>query len=138
MKQGIVPIVNENDAIICQADSGDGSIDLPITDNDAIAAVLAVELGCDLAILLSEVDGVYPSMQDKSPILTLTEESLQKVQVGAKSGAGRGGMDSKMQCATYMKKNGVQVVIASGMKTKEARTILDVVRGENIGTMLDM
>ena len=37
---------------------GDGSIPIPIADNDAIAAVLAVQLKCDLLLLLSNVPGV--------------------------------------------------------------------------------
>lgn len=39
---------------------GDGSIPIPIADNDAIAAVLAVQLKCDLLLLLSNVPGVCP------------------------------------------------------------------------------
>jgi len=140
MKQGIIPIVNENDVMLPANESvdGDGSIDkkeLPITDNDSIAAVLAVELKCDLVILLSEVDGVYPSMEDPTPIPVLTEASMDKIKYGAKSSVGRGGMDSKVAAATYMMRRGVQVVICNGMKTQSARTVLDVVKGENTGTL---
>ena len=38
---------------------GDGSLSFPIADNDAVAAVLARELKCDLLLLLSNVDSVY-------------------------------------------------------------------------------
>jgi len=140
MRQGIVPIVNENDALAYEPADGDGSInkdELPITDNDSIAAVLAVELGCDLVVLLSEVDGVYPSMQDRTVIPIFTEASLQEssVQYGATSGVGRGGMDSKVRAAAYMMRRGVQVVICNGMKTNTTRTLLDVVGGKNVGTL---
>jgi len=140
MSQGIIPIVNENDAICTDRTDGDGSIDpneLPITDNDSIAAAIAVELKCDLVVLLSEVDGVYADPQNPVPMSVLTTADLEDggIVFGAKSGAGRGGMESKVLASRYMMKNGVKSVIANGILTRTTRTILDVVQGKNVGTL---
>lgn len=137
MSQGIIPIVNENDAISSDRIEGDGSIELPITDNDSIAAAIAVELKCDLAILLSEVDGVYADPKIPVPMSVLTSDDLEEggIVFGAKSGAGRGGMESKVLASKYMMKHGVKSVIANGIATRTTRTILDVVQGKNVGTL---
>lgn len=140
MREGIVPIVNENDAIAYEAADGDGSIDkeeLPITDNDSIAAVIAVELGCDLAILLSEVDGVYEDMSNPVPIPVLNPDAEKAgINFSEKSSAGRGGMESKVNSAAYMMRRGVKSVIANGGTPSKTRTLLDIVRGNNVGTLI--
>jgi glutamate 5-kinase len=141
MHRGIVPIVNENDAISYEAADGDGSIDkeeMPISDNDSIAAVLAVELKCDLVILLSEVDGVYEDMSNPVPIPVLTEQMIESgaIAFSEKSSSGRGGMESKVRAAQYMMRRGVKVVIANGSTPARSRTLLDVVKGEGIGTLM--
>jgi len=140
MQRGIVPIVNENDAIEITPTEGDGSIpreELVISDNDSIAAVLATQLGCDLAILLSNVDGVYEKFGEGRPISVITPTVLQdmKISYAAKSSAGRGGMDSKVKAAEFMMNRGTKVVIASGNTLPASRNLLDIVEGKGIGTV---
>ena len=140
MKRGIVPIVNENDVIVSKPTEGDGSIDpeeLTITDNDAICACLAAELKVDLVMLLSDIDGVRASAEASTHFRSLTEEQLQRgdVSFGAKSSMGRGGMESKVKAARYLARRGVPCVIANGTTNRYVRTILDVARGKEIGTV---
>ncbi len=44
-------------------DNADASGSLNITDNDSLASTIAVDVGADLAILMSDVEGIY----DKPP-----------------------------------------------------------------------
>ena len=74
---------------------------IPITDNDSLAARISVEIGADLAIMLSDIDGVYKkppkSNDDDNRILyTFIPSDLEMVKFGEKSTLGLGGMESKV------------------------------------------
>ena len=60
MALNIIPIINTNDAVSPppQKDEDVEGI-LGIKDNDSLAARVAVEINADLAILMSDVDGIY-------------------------------------------------------------------------------
>lgn len=137
VRMRMVPIINENDAIRFEPAEGDGSVTIPISDNDAIAALLAVELKCDLLLLLSNVTGVYtgdPSKPDSKFLPEITPEMLAsgEIEYGQKSGMGRGGMESKVRAAQYATEHGVPCVIGNGL---EWRSILDIIEGHGLGTL---
>jgi glutamate 5-kinase len=45
-------------------------------------------------------------------------------------------MESKVRAARYLARRGVPVVIAPGITNRTVRTILDVVRGDSVGTLM--
>lgn len=97
---GIVPIINENDAVSA-IDPSDPESE-SFSDNDALAALVARLLGSDLLIIMTDVDGVYnmpPKMDNAQRFRTLDNRLTQKIIFGDKSSKGRGGMQSKVQAA---------------------------------------
>ncbi|XP_063221326.1 delta-1-pyrroline-5-carboxylate synthase isoform X2 [Bacillus rossius redtenbacheri] len=131
----IVPIINTNDAVSPppQADDDLAGV-ISIKDNDSLAAMLAAEVQADLLILMSDVDGIYtrpPSQEGARLLRTYTPSVNENVQFGKKSRVGTGGMDSKVEAATWALEHGVSVVICNGMQEKAIKTILD---GRKIGT----
>lgn len=60
LQLNIIPIINTNDAVSPppQKDEDPEGV-LGIKDNDSLAARVAVETKADLAILMSDVDGIY-------------------------------------------------------------------------------
>ena len=68
--------------------------DFLLKDNDSLASRVAVEIGADLAILMSDVDGIFdkPPSQDNSRVIhTFIPSDLSKIEFGAKSNVGTGG-----------------------------------------------
>ena len=55
---GIVPIINENDAVSVLQNPEDGEEPV-FADNDSLAAVCARKFGAEVLVLLTDVDGVY-------------------------------------------------------------------------------
>ena len=56
-------------------------------DNDSLASRVAVEIGADLAILMSDVDGIYdkpPSHDNARVIHTFVPSDVGKVEFGAR------------------------------------------------------
>ena len=53
LKIGVVPILNENDAVGAPPDA---SI---FSDNDSLATLIGAKMNADLVILLTDVDGLY-------------------------------------------------------------------------------
>merc|ERR1719471_421042 len=105
------------------------------TDNDSLASRVAVDVGADLAILMSDVDGIYdrPPKEDGANLLPYYNPNrAQNIQFGAKSDYGTGGMESKVQSACYALDHGCTVIICNGMKYN---TIRNIMAAQNIGTM---
>lgn len=136
----IVPIINTNDAVspppqIDEPISGTGTKrGISIKDNDSLAAMLAAEIQSDLLILMSDVDGIYnkPPWEEGARLIhTYTPDLKNAVQFGQKSKVGTGGMDSKMNAATWALDRGVSVVICNGMLEKAIKTIMS---GRKVGT----
>ena len=131
----IIPIINTNDAVSPPASETTLPGVLNITDNDSLASRVAVDVGADLAILMSDVDGIYdrPPKEDGAILLPyFNPKKSGKIEFGAKSDFGTGGMESKVQSASYALDHGCTVIICNGMKYN---TIRNIMAAENIGTM---
>lgn len=137
----VVPIINTNDAvmppmfIVDQEVSGTGKKKgIKIKDNDSLAALLAAEIHADLLILMSDVDGIYnkPPWEDGARLMpTYTSADKDLIKFGQKSKVGTGGMDSKVNAATWALDRGVSVVICNGTQDKAIKNILT---GRKVGT----
>ncbi|XP_073955731.1 delta[1]-pyrroline-5-carboxylate synthase isoform X2 [Choristoneura fumiferana] len=137
----IVPIINTNDAVsppmFVHDDTvvpGTGKKGIGLKDNDSLSALLAAEVQADLLIMMSDVDGIYnkPPWEDGARILhTYSAKDKDTVEFGTKSKVGTGGMDSKVNAATWAMARGVSVVICNGMQEKAIKTIIS---GRKVGT----
>lgn len=124
---GIVPIINENDAVsVIPTDEIDNS---PLfSDNDSLAALVARTFGAEVLLLLTDVEGVYdkpPSSPGAKLIPYYHTES--KVAIGEKSAQGRGGMAAKIDAAASAVlpgSNCTACVIAAGSDLNAVRSIL--------------
>ena len=99
-----------------------------------MAAKVAVEIGAELAILMSDVDGIYnkPPSQDGARIMhTFVPSDLSTIEFGACSNVGTGGMESKVKSALWALDRGTSVVICNGM---EYNTIRKIFAGQRTGS----
>jgi glutamate 5-kinase len=108
---GVVPIVNENDAV---ADE-----EIRFGDNDRLAALVANLVGATQLVLLTDTDGLLTADPRLDPSATLIEEvsaiDADLVEVAGSSGTkvGSGGMASKLAAARMATWSGITTVIAS-------------------------
>lgn len=110
----VVPIINENDTVAVQ--------ELKFGDNDALSVMVANLIGADLIINLTSAPGVYddnpldnPQAQFLPCIENIAELHVQSLCRG-KTGAGTGGMLSKLMAAKRAAKIGVPTLIVSGQE----------------------
>jgi len=129
LKQGIIPIVNENDAVATE--------EIKVGDNDNLSALVTSLSNADLLIMLTDQRGLYTADPRKDPAATLISEvhkiddSLRATAGGTETGLGVGGMATKLQAANVARHAGADVVICYG---REPNVITRVVAGESIGT----
>ena len=117
---GVVPIVNENDAISLNDRVYRGTGKRPIfDDNDRLGALVASELAADLIVLLTDVPGVMTADPRRDPGATLITRidrpEDHEIEIDGQSDAGRGGMASKLEAASVASRGGCHTVIASGL-----------------------
>lgn len=131
---GIVPIVNENDAV--SIDEMDHQT--KFGDNDRLSAIVASITKADLLIMLSDIDGLFdknPTIYDdaklRNHVPEITEEILASAG-GAGSKFGTGGMLSKIQSAQIVFENDGQMVLMNGANPRDILRVLD---GEHLGTL---
>jgi glutamate 5-kinase len=114
LELGVVPVVNENDAV---ADD-----EIRFGDNDRLAALVAHLLRADLMVLLTDTPGLLSADPRLDPSAHLIEEvrrgsGLAGAVAGGPGTAGSsGGMASKLAAATMAAWSGVQAVIASAQR----------------------
>jgi delta-1-pyrroline-5-carboxylate synthetase len=96
LSYGIVPIVNENDAV-----SGNIGYNAGIfSDNDSLSALCARTFDAEVLVMLTDVAGVYdrPPSEEGAKMLPFFTEN-DSVTIGEKSVNGRGGMKAKIDAA---------------------------------------
>ena len=127
---GVVPVVNENDAV---------SVDeLKIGDNDTLSATVASLVDADALIILSDVDGLYTANPQEHPDAKLISEvrevtpEIEALAGGAGTAGGTGGMVTKLAAAKIAMSAGVTMVIARGDRFGAMREVLE---GKPVGTV---
>jgi glutamate 5-kinase len=128
LKHGVVPIINENDAV--------SSTELKFGDNDRLSALVASLLPADLLVILTTVDGVMENFGKPDartiPVIEKIDARLEGLAGGTDSETAVGGMASKIQAAKIVVRSGIPLVIASGhKKTALAR----IMAGADEGTI---
>lgn len=128
LSRGVVPIINENDAI--------SFTEIKFGDNDKLSALVASLLPADLLIILTTVDGLIENFGKANPrtipLIEHIDEAVEKLAGGTDSATAVGGMASKIQAAKIAVRSGIPLVIASGRKKK---MLADVLAGEDEGTL---
>ncbi len=125
----VVPVINENDTTTTD--------EISFGNNDFLAAQVAILLGAELLLLLTDADGVFAADPRVVPDAPLVEQvsdfsELEQFDIGyAASPLGSGGMRSKVVAAEMATAAGIQTVIASGLK---AGVIPAAVAGVAVGT----
>ncbi|NSX55275.1 glutamate 5-kinase [Parasulfitobacter algicola] len=108
----VVPIVNENDTIATD--------EIRYGDNDRLAAQIAVTVGADQLILLSDVDGFYSGNPNDDPLakrfdrIDVITPQIEAMAGDAGSGLSKGGMKTKLMAARMATDAGCAMAITLG------------------------
>lgn len=113
LELGALPIINENDTIATE--------EIAIGDNDTLSAMVTVNVGAQLLIILSDIDGLYDSDPHKNPdakmisVVDRISPEIIAAAGGSDSALGTGGMATKITAAQMVTANGADMVIANGV-----------------------
>jgi glutamate 5-kinase len=128
LRLGVVPIINENDAI--------SFTEIKFGDNDKLSALVASLLPADLLIILTTVDGVIENFGKADPrrisVIEHIDGAVEQLAGGTDSATAVGGMKSKVEAAKIVVRSGIPLVIASG---KKKSMLANVLAGEDEGTL---
>ena len=131
LEMGVVPIVNENDAVVTN--------ELRFGDNDTLGALVANQVEADVLVILTDQDGMFTADPRNNPDATLIHEVKAKDSAldaiaGSGSGRlGRGGMLTKLRASRQAAASGATTVIIGG---RIDDVITRVFAGEQLGTLL--
>lgn len=127
LEHRVIPVINENDMINKEELEHKRSF----SDNDILSALVAYHLEADLAVLLTDVDGLYNANPKDNPEARLLEEitavdkNIKKMASRAKSKLGLGGMGSKLRAAEICLRHGIDLIVANG-----DYSLLDIIDGK--------
>ena len=109
---GVVPIVNENDTVATD--------EIRFGDNDRLAAQIAVTVGADQLILLSDVDGFYSANPKEDAgaarfdLVAAITPAIEAMAGGPISAMSKGGMKTKILAAKTAVAGGCAMAIMEG------------------------
>jgi glutamate 5-kinase len=125
----VVPVINENDTTTTD--------EISFGNNDFLAAQVAILLGAELLVLLTDASGLFtsdPRLEPGAQLVPAVEEfdALEPLDIGhGTSPLGSGGMRSKVVAAEMATAAGIPAVVASGL---EPGTIIAAAAGDPVGT----
>lgn len=132
LKEGVVPIINENDVTAVD--------ELVFGDNDQLAAYVTHYFDAELLTILTDIDGYY----DKNPHIDKDAKLLKEVNCigpkdlqathSANSEFATGGIVTKLKAADFLIKNKKMMYLTSGFNLKFAKEYLINKNHEN-GTL---
>jgi glutamate 5-kinase len=127
---GILPVVNENDAVADDA--------IRFGDNDRIAALVAHLVHADLLVLLTDTDGLLtadPRVDSQASLIEeilVVDREIELLAGGAATTMSQGGMASKLSAAKIASWSGVDALIAAAHRPG---VILDAINdSKGVGT----
>jgi glutamate 5-kinase len=126
----VVPVINENDTTTTD--------EISFGDNDFLAAQVAVLVGADRLLLLTDIDGLYTADPRLDPSAEIVREvhdfeGLSALSIGhSTSPLGSGGMRSKVVAAEMASAAGITTVVANGVRPGALDAVL---AGEPEGTL---
>ena len=120
LENGVLPIINENDAVATE--------EIVFGDNDQLSAHAAYHFDADLLIILSDIDGYYDKdprknsdAKIKKSVTCIKKEELE-VPFSAGSEFATGGIVTKLKAADFLLKNGKSMFMASGFDLSDVRS----------------
>jgi glutamate 5-kinase len=126
---GVVPVINENDTTTTD--------EISFGDNDFLAAQVAILLGSDRLVLLTDTEGLYSADPSRDPNAELIAdvrdfEQLEALEIGfSASPLGSGGMRSKVVAAEMATAAGIPATITCGT---DADAVAGALAGDAVGT----
>lgn len=123
MNYGVIPIVNENDALAVE--------EIKVGDNDTLSALLVPVVEADLLVLVSDIDGLYdrnPHEYKNAQFIHYVDEvteDIEKMAGGSSSSLGTGGMMTKIRAAKIVNDYGSSLVIVNGEKDNYLLHVFD-------------
>ncbi|NLJ36758.1 MAG: glutamate 5-kinase [candidate division WS1 bacterium] len=128
LRRRVIPIINENDSVSTEG--------ITFDENDKLAALVASTIQADLAIYLSDQQGLFTANPLVDPDAKLVsqvrpEEDYSACAEGAGGPESKGGMSAKLVAATTLADCGIPVVMAHG---RTEHVVTRLIAGENLGT----
>ncbi|EJN57719.1 Glutamate 5-kinase [Halogranum salarium B-1] len=125
----IVPIINENDAVATE--------EIQIGDNDMLSSTVAIDIGVDLLVTLTDVGGVYTGNPKEDPTVERIKavgRNYDEVQaITQESSTNKfGGIQTKVQGARNVSEHGIPAIIA---ESTQEDVLENIAAGESIGTI---
>lgn len=123
LSMGVVPIVNENDTVATD--------EIRYGDNDRLGAQVAVTVGADVLVLLSDVDGLYtanPALEPGARRLDFVERITPEIEAMASdglSGLSKGGMVTKLMAARVAGEAGCAMAITLGSPLNPLKKLME-------------
>ena len=126
LDQGFIPVV----ATVAQGEDREGAYNI---NADTAAAKLAVALGAEKLILLTDVRGLLRDPNDESTLIP--ELQLSSVPALVREGVISGGMIPKIECCVESVRSGVASAIILDGRVPHS-LLIELLSDEGIGTML--
>ncbi len=126
---GVVPIINENDAVATE--------EIRIGDNDMLSAATTIGVDADLLVTLTDVGGVYtgnPKHDDDAERIAAVGTNYDQVQdiIAETTSDGFGGIQTKVEGARDVSEHGIPAVIA---KSTEPDILEQIATAKPVGTI---
>ncbi|MDO9266082.1 MAG: glutamate 5-kinase [Sulfurimonas sp.] len=132
LSNGVIPIINENDATTTK--------ELVVGDNDQLSAYVAKHTDSNLLIILSDIDAYY----DKDPrkfidakilkiVNSIDADELEK-EATPHGAFATGGILTKLKAASYLLSHNIDMVLTSGYDLSDIKSLM--LEGKHAGGTL--
>lgn len=126
---GIIPIVNENDAVATD--------EIRIGDNDMLSSSVAIGLDAELLVTLTDVGGVYtgnPKEDVDAELIRTVGENYEEIDriIDGTAAAEFGGIRTKVEGARDVSTHGIPAIIAN---SADGDVLSRIVNEKPVGTL---
>jgi len=122
IENGVVPVINENDATAVE--------ELVLGDNDQLSAYTAYHFGADMLVILSDIDAYYdkdPHCHNDArvqPVVHAVDAAELARDVTPHNSFATGGIVTKLKAAHFLLERGGSMFLASGFDLEDVENFL--------------